>query len=163
MTQTGTSERAEALARQFEAAVEDAAEVFAQLHREQWRLACPGEERTVAAVARHIATAIAFEMQAVNTFANGEPFEPIRWAWLHELNATSGATNAEADVNDTLTLLRRNASVAARGMRALTDAQLDRRGVYVEDLPEWTVAEMLEHILVGHIRGHLASIRAAVA
>ena len=161
-TRTRPSKRASELAAQFEAAVEEAAAVFAELRREQWTLPCPGEGRTVAAVARHIASAIPFEMRAFMAMADGQEFESLRWEQLHELNAERGAANAEADIAETIALLRRNAGDAAREVRALTDKQLGRRGVYIHGLPEWTVEELLERILVSHITGHLKSIRAAI-
>ena len=162
MTEIHGSRQAETLAQRFEAAVAEAADVFESLTTDQCGLDCPGEGRTVAALARHIATAIAFELRAMRAIAAGATFEPIRWDWLHDINAEMGAANAAADVGETLVLLRRNATVAAREVRALTDVQLARRGVYVEGLPDWTVAELIEQILVGHITGHLASIRAAL-
>jgi hypothetical protein len=162
MDTTHGSGRAAAVAEQFERAVEQAVAVFSSLRRDQWTLECPGEQRTVAAVARHIAVAIPFEMRAFTAIAAGDAFEPIRWDWLHEVNAEDGASNAEADLADTLVLLRRNATVAARTVRAMTDEQLGRSGVYVEGMPTMTVAKLLQRILVGHVTGHLASIRAAV-
>jgi hypothetical protein len=151
------------LAEQFEQAIEQATAVLYRLNREQWTLDCPDEQRTVAAVARHIAVAIPFEMRAFGALARGDAFEPVRWEWLHEVNAEDGAANATADVADTLILLRRNASVAARAVRAMTDEQLARTGVYVVGMPQMTVAALLERILVGHVTGHLASIQAALA
>jgi hypothetical protein len=114
-------------------------------------------------VARHIAVAIPFEMRAFGAFARGDAYEPVRWEWLHDVNAEDGAANAAADISDTLVLLRRNAAVAARAVRAMSDEQLARTGVYIQGMPPMTVATLLERVLVGHITGHLASIRAALA
>ena len=42
--------------------------------------------------------------------------------------------------------------------RALTDEQLDRRATMMAGMPEWTVEQFGEMVLIGHVAEHLKSI-----
>jgi hypothetical protein len=59
----------------------------------------------------------------------------------------------------TLDLLRHNGESAARAVRALDDAQLDRAAQVIVDVPPLTAQQVVERVLIRHARGHLASIQ----
>ena len=158
------SERARTLAGQFERAVAEFIEVVEELSDEQWRTLCANEERTVGVLARHVAAAIPFEMVIFRKIAAGRQPTTITRAQLAEMNAGHAEQWAECAKEETLALLRDNAAVAAAEVRRLNDEQLARAGKYVEEIPEaWTVDQWIERILIGHVSGHLQSIRAALA
>ena len=157
------SERARALAEQFERAVAEFSGVVEGLSDEQWRALCANEERTVGVLARHVA-AIPFEMAVFREIAAGRQPPTVTRAQLAEMNAGDAEHWAECAKDETLALLRDNAAVAAAEVRRLSDEQLARSGKYVEELPgAWTVDQWIERILIGHVSGHLGSIRAALA
>ena len=66
-----TSLKANELASQFETKAEGFALFLEQLSSEQWSTTVPGEERTVAALARHIGWGFGYEMIAFTAFAEG--------------------------------------------------------------------------------------------
>lgn len=157
------SARAEALAQQFEQANAEFLRVILALSEEQWRAFCPDEGRNVAALARHIASSIAIEARAFQSLAGGEPVTAWTWEQLDEVNAAQGRNQADCARDEVVELARRNGSEAVAFVRGLTDAELARTGAYIVGLPNWTVDLWIEQVLIGHIRGHLASIQAIAA
>lgn len=158
------SERAHELADRFERAVEEFIGVVDGLSERQWRLRCPDEERAVGVVARHVAKGIPFEMDVFRRIAAGERPATITRAQLDAMNARDAAAWADCSNEETVALLREYAAAAAAEVRGWDAAQLGRSGKYVAELPEpWTVEQWVERILIGHVAGHLGSIRAALA
>ncbi len=156
------SERAEALARRFERAHQEFVSVVEPLSEEQWRTFCPDDQCTVAALTCHVAIAIPFEVRFFTAIADGQPTEPLTWAWLAESNAEHAATHAACDQIKTIYLLNQNAANGATFIRSLDADQLTRTGHYLEGIPELTVDRWIRHVLIGHITTHLASIRSAL-
>jgi hypothetical protein len=157
------SDRAHELAERFERASEEFAAEVERLSPEQWLTLCPEEQRTVAALARHVGMAYGFEMRAFSAMAEGRSVDPLQREDLNRFNAEDGATYAACDQTETVEMLRREAAAAAKTVRGFTDEQLGRFGAYIEGIPPRTVAEWIDSILIGHIASHLRSIRAAVA
>lgn len=151
--------RSAVLAERFEQAVAEFERVVAGLSEAQWRTFCPEEGRTVDVLARHVATGIPFEMDVFREIAAGWQPGTIARAGLAEMNAADAAAWADCDREETLGLPRDYAAAAAE-VRAWDDAQFARSGIYVADIGEpWTVEQWVERILIGHIHGHLRSIR----
>jgi hypothetical protein len=156
--------QAAVLAVQFERAVAEFERTIADLSAEQWKVYCPEEQRTVGVLARHVAKGIPFEMDVFREIASGRQPSTITRADLAEMNAADSSAWADCDQDETLALLRDYAAAAAAEVRAWNGAQLARSGLYIADIGEpWTVEQWVERILVGHIHGHLRSIRAALA
>ena len=101
----------------------------------------------------------------IQAVVHGKSIHPIfqDWALLHSGNAERSVAHAACSKSEVLDLLRANTESALVSMRALTDAQLDRSAIVpiIADRPV-TAGQLIEWVLIGHIRGHLASIRAAV-
>jgi hypothetical protein len=48
-------------------------------------------------------------------------------------------------------------------VRQLSEDQLAISGKYITDIPDaWTVEQWIERVLIGHVRGHLESVRAVL-
>jgi len=157
------AERSTALAERFERAVAEFIETVEGMSVTQWQMLCPNEERSVGVLTRHVAAGIPFEMTVFSQIAGGHQPETISRADLAEVNARDATAWADIPKDDTLALLRSNAAAAASEVRELTDEQLARSGKYIVELPEnWTVEQWLERVLIGHVYGHLESIRAVV-
>lgn len=156
------SKRAQELASRFEQASDAFVSVVARLDEEQWRVFCPSEGRTVAALARHVAGGYRHQTTAFRSLAEGRPVHTWTWALLDQSNAEDGKTFANCDQGETVRLLQEGARDAVDMIRALSDEQLERTGVYIEELPPMTVDRMIERIMVGHPRSHLESILVAV-
>jgi hypothetical protein len=95
--------------------------------------------------------------------AAGEALQPVARADLHPATARRAARDATCTRAEVLDLARRNAAETAAFVRELSDEQLARSGVYVDVLRTMTLDQLIERILVGHIRGHLKSMEAATA
>jgi len=157
---TAASSRAVELASAFEGAVEDFATFLETLSPEQWRTVVPGEERTVAALAR--GWGFGYEMIAFTAFAAGLAFTTVPRAELNALNAANGAEYAECPKDDTIAFLRTEAATASEAVRKFTSGALSRTGLYVEGMPEMTVERLIERVLIGHVVNHQRGIREAL-
>jgi hypothetical protein len=121
-----------------------------------------GEERTVAALARHIGWGFGYEMTAFNAFSEGRPFEPVTLALFAEMNAANGAEYANCPQPDTIQFIRDEAALAAAQVRGFSDDSLARRGQYVDVAPERSIEEHIEWVLIRHIGMHELTIREAL-
>lgn len=157
------SERARELADRFLEASEAFAAEVERLSPAQWRAFCPGEGRTAAALARHVAWGYEVEIEAFRAMAEGRPVPTWTAEALDRANAEAGQMDAACDQAETIALLRRHAAAAAAVVRGLTDARLARGGVYVEGFPSETVEVWIAEVLIGHPGMHLPAIRAAGA
>ncbi len=81
---------------------------------------------------------------------------------LDRMNAVHGAEYAAVDRHETLQALRLNGADAATFVRGIGDDDLRKAGVYLEGIPEMTIDQWIERVLIGHIRMHLASMRAVI-
>lgn len=158
------SERSEALAQQFIETSEAFAAEMAALSPTQWLAFCPGEERTVAALAHHVAWAYSGHAGLFAAMAAGEP-PPVQITneGLDRINAIDAQKYAACDQVETVALLRENAARAAEVVRGMSDEQLVRRGDFLDGMPTLPVVAWIEHVLIGHPGMHLAAIRQAVA
>jgi hypothetical protein len=156
------SERARALAARFDQAAQKFVIAIEGLSDDVWRLYCPEEAKTVAALAHHVAWGYAVEIEAFAAIADDRPVQMFTGAELRRINIEHGHEYAECDKTETVDLLRRNAEQASVFVRGLTDAQLARTGAYVGD-DEQTVDWWVERVLIGHPGKHLPAIRTAIA
>jgi len=157
-----TSLKANELASQFETKAEGFALFLEQLSSEQWSTTVPGEERTVAALARHIGWGFGYEMIAFTAFAEGRPFETVTLAQFAELNAANGAEYAACPQPQTIQFIREEAALAAAQVRAFSDEALAQLGRYVDIIQDRSVEVWIERTLIGHIGMHERSIREAL-
>jgi hypothetical protein len=153
------------LAAELEAANRELIELVERLTPAQWRLRganAPGwdfgedEARTVGQIALHSANQHLIQMELVRTIAAGETPGTGR-SDAHSLEA---AANPEPDRREVLRLLADNGTAAAAMLRGLSEEQLARRYTF----RGWTMSaeELAEQDQVGHVRWHLASIRATI-
>jgi hypothetical protein len=155
------SQRAQELAERFVEVAEAFAAEVERLSPQQWRAYSAGEERTVAALARHVAWGYEFEMAVFAAIAEGRPYDTVTNASMAALNAAHGMEFGDCAQTETVALLRQNAASAAAGIRALSDEHLARSGVFLEEAAAERVDTWIEHVLIGHPQWHLDSIRAA--
>lgn len=156
------SPRAKALAQRFEETNADFMRFMDGLTDEEWARHCPNEERSVAALGAHVAGAYLFEIRAFQGIAENQPQPAVEKEWLDRLNAENGAKNIRAGRDVVLGALEENGARAAEWVRGLTDEQLGRVGAYIAWVPPMSLERWIEQVLIGHIRGHRASIEAVV-
>ncbi len=154
--------RAQELAQNFERANNEFIAFVVRLSDDEWRRMCPNERRTVAALAHHVAGGYLFEIRSFKGLADGQPLPTVTKEYIDRVNAEAGARDGEASRDQTLAMLRRNGRTAADFVRGLSDEQLQRVGAYVDWIPPMSVDQWIENVLLGHIRGHMASMQAVV-
>jgi hypothetical protein len=156
------SERAEALARRFE---QINGEVIAFVERcddAAWQTEVLEEQRTVAVVAHHVASAYPAVTGWITSLAAGQPVA-ITMERIHELNARHKAHFAHPTQAEVLDLLRDGGAAAAQAVRALDDQQLDTRAAFgpAGNRP-LSAAQVAEYVLITHPTGHLTAMRQAL-
>jgi hypothetical protein len=159
---TTTSARAQELASRFVAANEAFIAYIESLTSPQWLTLVAGEERTVAALAHHVAWAMAFEVEAFEVIAAGAEPTPVTLAQLADVNATNGAEYAEVPRERAIALLRENGAPAASFVAGLSDEQLARKGRYLDYIPPMNIENWIRRVLIDHIDMHTKTIRAAL-
>jgi hypothetical protein len=119
------------------------------------------ETRSVGVVMHHVAIAHPVIAAWVTAAARGQDVGVER-GWFDQLNAQHAREQANCTKAKTRDLLRRNGEAAARVVRALDDAQLDSSATIITGMLPMTDQQVTERILIGHVRGHLATIRTAI-
>ena len=158
------SERAEALARDLEQANDELIATVERCSGQQWGATCEGEGWTTAATARHVAGGHEFLSRMALALANGQELPPITMDQIHEMNAANAAQYANSSKEETLTLLRENGAEALDILRGLSDEQLDRtHQLALLGRASMTTQQLVERVLIRHVRVHLQSVKSAVA
>jgi hypothetical protein len=152
----------EELATRFEQAVADAVATVRGCDDAAWQSRTPDEGWTVAATAHHAAQGIPFILGMVEALAGDRPLPPFDFAGLDQRNAEHAQAFAAASREETIALLLEHGPRAARSVRGLSPADLDRSSPPLPIVGTMTARQFIERGLIGHITGHLASIARAL-
>lgn len=157
------SERADALASQFEAATNEFISAIEGCTDAQWRIKCPDEDRPVGVVAHHVAGAQRAAAGWMRTVAEGQALPPLTLELIDQLNARHAERHGDVSKDETVALLRQNGHDVAALIRALSDDALDRTGSAPLFGPNPVSTEqIITYVLIAHVKGHLRSIRGAL-
>jgi hypothetical protein len=156
------SARAESLASQFEARVREAEGTLSRLSDADWKKVTAGEKWPVGVTAHHAAQALEPISQMIGAVAAGQPIEGFTMERLDAMNAQHARDFAGCTKQETIELLRRGAVLAARAVRALSDADLARKGQVMVGAPAMSVEELATAGLLRHLDEHFGSIAKAV-
>jgi uncharacterized damage-inducible protein DinB len=155
------STRAEQLADELQQATNEVAAYIERIPDEAWQHTCAAEQCTVAALACHIADGYGPILEGlVKPIAEGREGPRFTADDLAQWNAAAAQENAAQPKAVALERLRRNAPAAIDYVRSLSDDQLQRTGTLPFGGDPMTAEEVITHVLIGHPRGHLASIEA---
>ena len=155
--------KSEALAKQYEAKVQDATATLEKLTDADWKKTTAGEKWTVAVVAHHVASGHEGIANIIKTIAAGQPMGNFTMDMLHDMNAKHAQEFANAAKADTIALHKKNAAGAATVVRGLSDDQLAKSATVLQGMPAMSVEQIVTGILINHIDEHVASIRKTVA
>jgi hypothetical protein len=156
------SARAETLAKQFEA---QAAEMTAEIEKltdADWKKVTSAEKWPVGVTAHHVAGAHEPIAGMLKTVASGQTMPPFTMQMLDEMNARHAKDFAGCTKAETLELHKKGVAAAAATVRGLSDAELDRSGTVLTGMPAMTAQQIVENIMISHVKEHLGSIRATV-
>jgi hypothetical protein len=137
--------------------------VLEGLSEDQWQNQLDGEGWPIGVGVCHIAEHYSNLALLVDIAANGKPipdWAPRSSDDLDKLNAEIAARNAGRGRREAMEMLSSNATRAASEIRGLSDEQLDRKFT----LPiggEFTVEQIAQMMLIGHIGMHAPSIQQA--
>jgi hypothetical protein len=154
--------RGEALAKQYEAKVQEATTVFEKLSDADWKKVTTAEKWPVGVTAHHIASSHAGLSGVLKMLGEGKGGPSIQMDMIHAGNAKHAQEFANCTKADTVALHQKNAAAAAAIVRGLSDDQLDNKGVVLAGLPPMTAGDIAGGLLCSHIDDHLNSIRATV-
>ena len=154
--------KAEALAKQFEAKVQEATAVLDRLSDADWKKTAASEKWTVGVVAHHLAGAHEAIAGIIKTVAAGQSMGNFTMDMLHDMNAKHAQEHAKATKAETVALHKKSAAAAAAVLRGLSDTDLAKSGTVLTGMPPMSVEQVVGGILLNHIDEHLKSIRATV-
>ncbi|PYN79883.1 MAG: hypothetical protein DMD96_16360 [Candidatus Rokuibacteriota bacterium] len=154
--------KAEALAKQFEAKVQEATAVLDRLSDADWKKTTSAEKWTVGVVAHHMAGGHEGIAGIIKTVAGGQSISNFTMDMLHDMNAKHAQEHAKATKAETVALHKKSAAAAAAVLRGLSDTDLAKSGTVLTGMPPMSVEQVVGGILLNHIDEHLKSIRATV-
>ena len=162
-----TESRAANLAGEYEAAAEKFVRLVDSLSDEQWRrvgrngperINDEDEGRTVGVIAHHVALSGSLIMGRIQATLEGRPLPQVD---IRAMNATHAAEQSDVTREEVAVLLRRAGAEIAAAVRAIPDEKLDT--ALETPFGRMSVKERLERVLIGHVKGHQASIEVAVS
>ncbi len=155
-------QRAETIARDFEAAVADLTTEIEGCSDAKWK-ATTEEGWSVGTLAQHVAGQFPLEMEFLTAAAEGRPLPGYSWDDVNQKNDTRAAKEANVTKDEVLRTLRDGSASVAKWLRSLDDSQLDRKGALgLANGAEVTTEQLIQGgVLIDHARGHLKSIQAA--
>src|SRR5262249_14063619 len=113
--------RAQALADEFERANRELTATIEQCTLVQWRTTTLDESWPVGVVAHHVAQSHEDILGFIRKRAIGQPLPSLTLDMIHQMNSEHAEQYAHCTRTETLALLRRNAELAARFVRGLSD------------------------------------------
>ena len=155
--------RAETLASTLETGADALATLASGLTPTEWETRLPRDGRKVGVVVHHVASVYPLEIELAQKLAAGGALTEVTWDAVHEMNAGHAREHDGVTREEAVALLRENAAAAAKAIRAMSDAELDK--VAPNSLyggAPLTCQFMLEDHAVRHSFHHLARIRAAL-
>ena len=156
---SSASKRANQLPAKFEQANADAIATVERLSDADWQK-ITGEGWTVAACAHHVAAVHEGIAGFIKQFADGSaPPRPAGMEAVDESNVEHAREYADCSRAAVLAGLRSEGAAAAAIVRGFSDEQLDRSAVAVQDNPAVTTRQLIEMVLIGHVREHVESIK----
>jgi hypothetical protein len=155
--------KAEALAKQFEAKVQEATSVLDKISDADWKRVTKGEQWPVGVTAHHLAQSHAGIAGLIKSLASGQHTASISMDDINAGNAKHAHDFANVGKAETVALHKKNAAEAAAVVRSLDDAALARSAPALKGMPPMTTEQAVVGILIGHLEGHLDSIKKTVS
>ena len=158
------STRAEQLADELQQASDEVIASIEAIPDAAWQRTCAAEQCTVAALTCHIADGYGPILEGlVKPITEGTEGPRYSMEELAQWNAAAAQENAAQPKAVALERLRTKAPAAIAYVRGLSDDQLQRTGTLPFGGDPMTAEAVITHVLIGHPRGHLASIQTAAA
>ena len=154
--------KSEALAKQFEAKVQEATAVLEKLSDADWKKISQSEKWPVGVIAHHMAQSHAGIAGLIKSLASGQHTASMSMDDINAGNAKHAQDFANVGKAETVALHKKNAAEAAATVRGLDDAALARSASALKGMPPMTTEQAVVGILIGHVEDHLGSIKKTV-
>lgn len=155
------STRAAQLANRIEEGAATLGAYAKKLSDTQWRTVIPRDGRTAGVLVHHVANMYPIEMGVVQAAVQGNAITDVTWELVAKINAEHAAANASVSKADAIALLEKNSREAAKGVRGLSDADLERAVPFSLSFgAPMTVQFIVEDHPLRHPWHHLARMRA---
>ena len=148
--------RAASLAERFERATEDVIDFVNGLSDAQWRAVDAAEGLSIGAMIHHLAAGDRLARSVLQALAQGADRPPHQTAVATEdrerLQAQEAAEFAHLSRGETIELLRRQGAEAARSIRGLSEAELERvhtlwgESIRTREFVERWIEDMTQHL-----------------
>jgi len=163
VTPVGSIQRAEALAERLEQGARSLAALASGLSGAEWQTQLPKDGRKIGVVVHHVASMYPLEIHLAQVLASGKPIEGVTGEAVNEINAKHAKEFDAVTKEEALDLLRRNSTLAAAAIRALSDEELAQAApVSLNFDAPLTCQFLLEDHAVRHSYHHLGIIRRAL-
>ncbi len=161
-TDAGRVQEGAALAARFRAVNDEVVALVASCSAEHWQRRTREEEWPVAAAGMHIAVSHLVITTWLHRLVSGLPMTETLddFAVMNAYDAVKYAGFGPDQVGDRLRLY---GAAAGDFLEGLTDQELGTVGRLSGLGVEWPVRGVVENVLIGHPRSHLASIQAGLA
>ena len=153
--------RAEQYAAQFEAANDALIDAVQGCAEADWQKRGASEGWPIGVLAHHVAISYAPIAGAVKTVAEGGTLPQMSQQDQAATNAHHAEEHAHITKQQTLDALRNTSANLAAFVRGLKDEQFARTTTAFGGR-EMSVAQLVEFVVIGHPKQHLASIQAAL-
>lgn len=154
------TQRAEELTSEFQQASADFRQTVESLSDDTWKAITAEEGWPVGVAAHHAAASVQSLAGLIRAAASGQQLPSVTMDQLDAGNAQHAKDFANVSRAEVLQVIDKNTPEAAAMLRSLTDEQLNREVASPFGNGTVTPAQIAENILIGHIKGHLASIKA---
>lgn len=160
------SQRAAALADQFDQIRGEVVDFVRACPPDQWRTVTDSEGWPLAVVANHIALSYSVQAGWIRSLAHGEPVS-MTMDDIHEGNERArGHAEQRPDAYSHEAVIARlegNGQETSATIRALTDAELQLQAPFGPAGRPLSAGQVIKHVLLVHTRDHLESMRASLA
>lgn len=155
--------RTHEIGQQFEDLNDEVAAIIEGCSDQEWQAVSVGEGWTIAAVAHHIAIVQQAFVGMVEHFSRGRTYSPdFTMDDIHRKNAEHAQEYAQADRQECLDILASSRATMRNLIEGFDDSDLDRvAGTFGGNA--LSIGQVLEHVVVGHVREHLGSMNATLA
>jgi hypothetical protein len=151
--------KGEALAKQFEAKVQDATALLEKLSDADWKKVTEAEKWSVGVTAHHVAGSHEGIANIIKAVVAKQSMGNFTMEMLHKMNAKHAKEHASCTRAETIALHTKGAAAAAAVVRGLSDKQLAKSGTVLAGAPAMTAEQVVTGILVNHVDDHFGSIR----
>lgn len=156
------NQRAQALVQRFNAANAELIRYIENCSESDLDRVTAGEGWPVRVTAHHLAVSHEPVAGLAQLLASGQPLPPLTLEIFHHGNAQHAAEYATVSKQTILDALHSGGAQAGAIVSGLSDEALDRAGHFTLLNGEISAQGVIENILIGHVRGHLDSIKTAV-